>query len=70
MNDVPNAMKNAIKQCEKEGTYLPFLSFKDEWKKIMKWYKIISLPLSDDKDRCEKAVKFTKCIYAHKNEVR
>ncbi|XP_025413369.1 uncharacterized protein LOC112685649 isoform X2 [Sipha flava] len=22
----------------------------------------------DDKDRCERAVKFTKCIYAHKNE--
>lgn len=25
--------------------------------------------LTVDKDHCETAVKFTKCIYAHKNEV-
>lgn len=25
--------------------------------------------LIDDEDRCEKAVKFTKCIYSHRNEV-
>lgn len=25
--------------------------------------------LSVDRDPCEKAVKFTKCIYAHRDEV-